>query len=31
LNLEMTKFLDNIVNGNSLELLKKIPEKSFDL
>jgi site-specific DNA-methyltransferase (adenine-specific)/modification methylase len=27
----MTKFLDNIVNGNSLELLKKIPEKSFDL
>jgi site-specific DNA-methyltransferase (adenine-specific)/modification methylase len=27
----MTKFLDNIVNGNSLELIKKIPDKSFDL
>ena len=27
----MTKFIDKIVNGNSLELLKTIPAKTFDL
>ena len=27
----MTKFLNKIVNGESLEILKKIPDKSFDL
>jgi len=27
----MTKFLNKIVNGNSLEILKKIPDKTFDL
>ncbi len=27
----MTKFIDNILNGDSLKLLKNIPEKSFDL
>ena len=27
----MTKFADKIVNGESLEILKKIPDKSFDL
>ena len=27
----MTKFLNKIVNGNSLEILKKIPNKIFDL
>ena len=27
----MSKFLDKIVNGNSLEVLKKIPDKTFDL
>tara|TARA_B100000700_G_scaffold310319_1_gene390746 strand:+ start:166 stop:1233 length:1068 start_codon:yes stop_codon:yes gene_type:complete len=27
----MTKFLDRIVKGDSLEILKKIPDKTFDL
>ena len=27
----MTKFLNKIVNGNSLEILKTIPNKTFDL
>ena len=27
----MTKLIDNILNGDSLKLLKNIPEKSFDL
>jgi|TARA_B100001540_G_scaffold189963_1_gene167439 modification methylase len=27
----MTKFFDDIVNGDSLEILKKIPDKTFDL
>ena len=27
----MSKFLNKIVNGNSLEILKKIPSKTFDL
>jgi len=27
----MTKFLDKIVNGDSLKILKKIPNKTFDL
>ena len=27
----MTKFFDKIVNGNSLEIIKKIPDKTFDL
>ena len=27
----MTKFSNKIINGNSLEILKKIPEKTFDL
>ena len=27
----MTKYFDRIVNGNSLEILKKIPDKTFDL
>ena len=27
----MSKFLNKIVNGNSLEILKKIPDKTFDL
>ena len=27
----MTKFLNKITNGNSLEMLKKIPDKTFDL
>ena len=27
----MTKFLNKITNGNSLEILKKIPDKTFDL
>ena len=27
----MSKFTNNIINGNSLEILKKIPSKSFDL
>ena len=27
----MTKFLNKITNGNSLEVLKKIPDKTFDL
>ena len=27
----MTKFLNEIINGDSLEILKKIPDKSFDL
>ncbi len=27
----MTKFFNRIVNGNSLEILKKIPDKTFDL
>ncbi len=27
----MTKFFNKIVNGESLEILKKIPDKSFDL
>jgi len=27
----MTKFVNKIINGNSLEVLKKIPEKTFDL
>ena len=27
----MSNFLNTIVNGNSLEILKKIPSKSFDL
>ena len=27
----MTKFADKVVNGESLEILKKIPDKSFDL
>ena len=27
----MSKFLNNIVNGDSLKLLKEIPSKSFDL
>ena len=27
----MTKFLNKIVNGNSLEILKKIPDKTFNL
>jgi len=27
----MSKFINNILNGNSLEILKKIPSKTFDL
>ena len=27
----MSKFLNKIANGNSLEILKKIPNKTFDL
>ena len=27
----MTKFSNKIINGNSLEILKKIPDKTFDL
>ena len=27
----MSKFENKIVNGNSLEILKKIPDKTFDL
>ena len=27
----MSEFLNKIINGNSLEILKKIPNKSFDL
>ena len=27
----MSKFLDKIINANSLEILKKIPDKTFDL
>ena len=27
----MTKFFNRIVNGESLQLLKKIPDKTFDL
>ena len=27
----MSSFLNSIVNGNSLEVLKKIPDKTFDL
>ena len=27
----MSKFLNKIVNGNSLKVLKKIPSKTFDL
>ena len=27
----MTKFLNKIINGNSLEIIKKIPDKTFDL
>ena len=27
----MTKFINKIFNGNSLEILKKIPSKTFDL
>ena len=27
----MSNYFNNIVNGNSLEELKKIPDKSFDL
>ena len=27
----MYKFLNKIVNGNSLEILKKIPDKTFNL
>ena len=27
----MTKFLNKIVNGNALEILKTIPSKTFDL
>ena len=27
----MTKFINKIVNGNSLEILKKIPDKTFNL
>ena len=27
----MTKFLNKITNGNSLEILKKIPDKTFNL
>ena len=27
----MTKFLNKIVNGDSLEILKKIPDKTFNL
>ena len=27
----MSKFLNKIVNGNSLEILKTIPSKTFDL
>ena len=27
----MTKFLNKITNGNSLEIIKKIPDKTFDL
>ena len=27
----MSKFINKIVNGNSLEVLKKIPDKTFDL
>ena len=31
LNKTMSNYFNNIVNGNSLEELKKIPDKSFDL
>ena len=31
LNSIMSKFYNKIVNGNSLEILKKIPDKTFDL
>ena len=27
----MTKFFNKIVNGESLRILKKIPDKTFDL
>ncbi len=27
----MSKFFNKIANGNSLEILKKIPDKTFDL
>jgi modification methylase len=27
----MSNYLNNIINGNSLEILKKIPDKTFDL
>ena len=27
----MSKFINKIINGNSLEVLKKIPNKTFDL
>ena len=27
----MSKFSNKVVNGNSLEILKKIPDKTFDL
>ena len=27
----MTKFINKITNGNSLEIIKKIPDKTFDL
>ena len=27
----MSKFINKIINGNSLEILKKIPDKTFDL
>ena len=27
----MTKFFNKISNGNSLEILKRIPDKTFDL
>ena len=27
----MSNYLNNIINGNSLEILKKIPDKTYDL
>ena len=27
----MSKFLNKLINGNSLEILKKIPNRTFDL
>ena len=27
----MSNYLNKIINGNSLEILKKIPDKTFDL